>query len=212
MLPNSGCNIWFALRELCEEQRICSFASSLSNIQINISPSRKWIWQQFDELYTPHVLANTGYNSRFSLRELWSLWRLAYLQFCKLTLKYSNQYISVSKVDMAIIRRALYSTNTGKYSVQHPICATSAMVTIKSNIRAVLQILCLSLKSAYPRFNWWCNDNTMCVLPQIYCQNRCTTSGLRYVNYCLCEDQRICNFANYLLNIQINRSPFRKWT
>ena len=112
--------------------RICAFAQSVLNIQINVCPLLLLIWQHYGVRPTPHMLPNAVYTIRFALWELSSLSNPAHLQYCRFRLKYINQRTSVSKVDQTTIRCALYSTYTAKYRVHHPVCATWTLVYVKS--------------------------------------------------------------------------------
>ena len=71
---------------LCEDQRICSYADPVLNIEINVPPFLLITWQQYDVCPSPHIVPNTGYTIQLARVELRSLSNPTYLQFCRFCL------------------------------------------------------------------------------------------------------------------------------
>jgi hypothetical protein len=81
--------------------------------------------------YTPHLLPNTAYISPSYISELCVLFNPAYLQLCRLSLKYSIERIRVSITHIWTIRCASCSTFAAKWSAHQFVYPKSTLCPVK---------------------------------------------------------------------------------
>jgi hypothetical protein len=97
-------------------------------------------------------------------------------------LQYSIESISAAIGGSSTNRCALYSILAVKYWAQYPVYAMPHLVSVKSNLITVLDILASIFNWTYLRCYWWRVDKSKRVIRHIFWQIQGTSAGLRYVN------------------------------